>query len=284
MSSEASAMNMELVEDGGEGRSAAVVKSIKLVHPYPKLRALSTMIEGWMLYVTVFSVIAAKAVQYYYPFSYIWLLAIPILLLAALVGLRAKRNVKRLRERAEAYADSLRRAERYRALLAPARKAVDELRQDIRAILESTALRGDQFTQILSKLDEWGNDYVDLLFLFQVRAARLKSIEGRDIEGTRRAIASDRERAASNQRLLSVLKKQEELVERQQRVGVELSSSLELIKQQARNIRQMVTLVSDQVSSLPLGVTWTSATADFEQLSDTIHMTKEMLSAVHEDF
>lgn len=276
--------DITVIELGETGMAAAVKERRAAGEGYPKARALAGYVEAWMLYALPLVLAAAAGARVFFQFHWAWLLFAPAVALCAFVALRAGRNSARVRLRAREHGERAQRAARYAALVKPAREAVDGLRREIGEIRELSALRGDQFEQLLSRLSEWGNDYVDLLYLYQVRSRRLQSIRGRNIEGARLEVAAERERAGENRRLAGALDQHDQLLVRQAGVAAELETSLALIKQQARNIEAMVRLVADQASSLPLGVEWTSSSSDFQELSDAIRMTKEDIEAVGDHF
>lgn len=248
---------------------------------YPRTRAALDFIEPWMPAAAALFAVIAGVVRYFQPFGLFWLVVIPALVLVALAGLRAKRNAARHRQRRGAYMDRARRELRYSALTKPGREAVDKLREERQNIIESSALNGQQLSDMLARLDGYEGDYIDLLYIYQERARRLKAITGRNLSEERRALEEERSSVKEGDRgrqLLDALGQHETLLRRQEEVGAEIESSLPLIRRQALNIQAMFALISDQVSTLPLGVAWSSG-AEFETLSEAIEMTKQSLES-----
>jgi hypothetical protein len=259
---------------------------------FPLTRTVANFFEPWMFF-AMFGLFGLSAVGRYFGFiGTLWLFLIPLLSTAIFVIVRLPVRLRELKFKKQEYTDSLQRAARYRALVKPARDAVDQLIEEKYAILEKSEASGQNLTQVLSKLDEYENDYTDLLYLYQERSRRLKSIRERDFVAARQTLAEDRARLAesadknpqTHERMLTALAQQESLITRQEQVAADLDSSLHLIKQQARNIQSMFALVSDQISTMPLGVNWAANFDEFEVLSDSIQATKETLNSMGDSY
>jgi hypothetical protein len=281
------------IKGAAETSYAAATSGRQPAYKYPLTRAARCFIEPWMLVAALVALAAAFAINYARPLPTLWLLATPAITLAATAAVRAKRNVRKLKHRRAEHVGRLQREARYAALVPAARRAVDELRAVKGSILDKSALKGHSLTSILARLDEYELDYIDLLFLFQERSRSLEAIRARDTAAVRRALEEDRERLrgadgdegdAITKRTLSALSHRATLLDRQDVVARDLDRSLELIMQQSLNIKEFFSLVSNQVSSLPLGVSLASNAEDFEALSDTIQMTKETLNGIGENY
>lgn len=259
---------------------------------YPLDFTLRNFAEVWMAYPAAVVLIASAVARYFQLIGTPLLFAIPLLLAVALVSVRFPRNRRRLRHNRQAYFDELQRQARYRSLAEPARAAADQLSGEKNVILEKSAASGQNLEHVLEKLDEYERDYVDLLYLYQERARTLKTIRAQDFEAARRTVAEERAALESRQdktsqtyrRTVTALEQQEALIGRQEQVAADLDASLGLIKQQARNIQSMFSLVSAQVTAMPLGTTWGADFSEFEALSDSIQMTKEMLNSAGDSY
>lgn len=257
---------------------------------YPMWRAAASFVERWMLIALPAVLTLATAARFFLQFDTVWILAIVGLFMFGAVAARARRNKRMLRPRAAAYVEKRQRQRRLGALIRSARVAVEGLRSEKRKIYERSAMAGQGLADVLGKLEEYETDFIDLLYLFQVRGERLKEIRERGLAEERGELARERAKLEGSdakdtvigQRTLAAFDQQETLLRRQEETAREMEASMTLIKTQAGNIRRMFALVLDQVTTVPIGVEWSGNLRDLQQLSDTIHMTKQILDGTIE--
>ena len=138
-----------------------------------------------------------------------------------------------------------------------------------------------QIPQNIQSLDQRWEDFVDLLDVYRRRKHHLRSINRQAVQNqlmqAERAVQSakdDRERRIQ-QANVGIL---------QRRVAAfhDIERSVKLVEGQLQSIENFFGLVNDQVVTLPTPERVSSL--DFEQLSDSIAMTKQMLEETSDTF
>src|SRR5437773_10088699 len=133
----------------------------------------------------------------------------------------------------------------------------------------------------LQTLDQRWEDVVDLLDVYRRRKHHLRSINrqavqnqllqaGRSVEGAR----DDREKR--------IQRANAEILKRRVAAFNDIERSVKLVEGQLQSIENFFGLVNDQVVTLPTPERVSSL--DFEQLSDSIAMTKQMLEETSDTF
>lgn len=126
----------------------------------------------------------------------------------------------------------------------------------------------------LKTLDQRWEDFVDLLDVYRRRKSHLRSINRQAVQNQ----LTQAERAAESapdERARRVQQANAEILKRRLTAFGELERSVKLVEGQLQSIENFFGLVNDQVVTLPTPERVTSL--DFEQLSDSIAMTKQML-------
>ncbi|MBA2502883.1 MAG: hypothetical protein H0V27_08385 [Pyrinomonadaceae bacterium] len=126
----------------------------------------------------------------------------------------------------------------------------------------------------LQTLDQRWEDFVDLLDVYRRRKNHLRSINRQAVQNQ----LSQAERAienASDDRARRVQQANAEILKRRLAAFIELERSVKLVEGQLQSIENFFGLVNDQVVTLPTPERVSAL--DFEQLSDSIEMTKQML-------
>ena len=128
-------------------------------------------------------------------------------------------------------------------------------------------------TNIRSLEQRW-EDFVDLLDVYRRRKNHLRSINRQAVQNqltqAERAVES-----APDERTRRVQQANVEILKRRMNSFSELERSVKLVEGQLQSIENFFGLVNDQVVTLPTPERVSSL--DFEQLSDSIAMTKQML-------
>lgn len=138
-----------------------------------------------------------------------------------------------------------------------------------------------QIPQNIQSLDQRWEDFVDLLDVYRRRKHHLRSINRqavqnqlvqaeRSVEGSR----DDRERRIQQANV--------EILKRRVAAFIDIERSVKLVEGQLQSIENFFGLVNDQVVTLPTPERVSSL--DFEQLSDSIAMTKQMLEETSDTF
>jgi hypothetical protein len=133
----------------------------------------------------------------------------------------------------------------------------------------------------IQSLDQRWEDFVDLLDVYRRRKHHLRSINRqavqnqlvqaeRSVEGSR----DDRERRIQQSNV--------EILKRRVAAFQDIERSVKLVEGQLQSIENFFGLVNDQVVTLPTPERVSSL--DFEQLSDSIAMTKQMLEETSDTF
>ena len=126
----------------------------------------------------------------------------------------------------------------------------------------------------IQSLDQRWEDFVDLLDVYRRRKNHLRSINRQAVQNqltqAERAVES-----APDERTKRVQQANVEILKRRMNSFNELERSVKLVEGQLQSIENFFGLVNDQVVTLPTPERVSSL--DFEQLSDSIAMTKQML-------
>jgi hypothetical protein len=126
----------------------------------------------------------------------------------------------------------------------------------------------------IQTLDQRWEDFVDLLDVYRRRKNHLKRINRQAVQNQ----LTQAEREAENapdERTRRVQQANIEILRRRVAQFTELEKSVKLVEGQLQSIENFFGLVNDQVVTLPTPERVSSL--DFEQLSDSIAMTKQML-------
>lgn len=126
----------------------------------------------------------------------------------------------------------------------------------------------------IQSLDQRWEDFVDLLDVYRRRKNHLRSINRQAVQNqltqAERAVES-----SPDDRTKRVQQANVEILKRRMNSFSELERSVKLVEGQLQSIENFFGLVNDQVVTLPTPERVSSL--DFEQLSDSIAMTKQML-------
>ncbi|MDQ3255885.1 MAG: hypothetical protein M3R15_18640, partial [Acidobacteriota bacterium] len=126
----------------------------------------------------------------------------------------------------------------------------------------------------IKSLEQRWEDFVDLLDVYRRRKHHLKSINRQAVQNQ----LTQAERAVEtspDERARRVQQANVEILKRRLAAFSELDRSVKLVEGQLQSIENFFGLVNDQVVTLPTPERVSSL--DFEQLSDSIAMTKQML-------
>lgn len=133
----------------------------------------------------------------------------------------------------------------------------------------------------IQSLDQRWEDFVDLLDVYRRRKHHLRSINRQAVQNqlvqAERAVAhsrDDRERRIQQANV--------EILKRRVAAFNDIERSVKLVEGQLQSIENFFGLVNDQVVTLPTPERVSSL--DFEQLSDSIGMTKQMLEETSDTF
>lgn len=126
----------------------------------------------------------------------------------------------------------------------------------------------------IASLEQRWEDFVDLLDVYRRRKKHLRSINRQAVQNqltqATRAVES-----APDERARRVQQANVEILKRRLAAFNEIDRSVKLVEGQLQSIENFFGLVNDQVVTLPTPERVSSL--DFEQLSDSIAMTKQML-------
>jgi len=138
-----------------------------------------------------------------------------------------------------------------------------------------------QIPHNIQSLDQRWEDFVDLLDVYRRRKHHLRSINRQAVQNqlvqAERAVQSakdDRERRIQQANV--------EILKRRVAAFNDIERSVKLVEGQLQSIENFFGLVNDQVVTLPTPERVSSL--DFEQLSDSIAMTKQMLEETSDTF
>lgn len=126
----------------------------------------------------------------------------------------------------------------------------------------------------IKSLDQRWEDFVDLLDVYRRRKNHLRSINRQAVQNQLKQAERSVE-AATDERAKRVQQANVEILKRRLAQFDELERSVKLVEGQLQSIENFFGLVNDQVVTLPTPERVSSL--DFEQLSDSIAMTKQML-------
>jgi hypothetical protein len=126
----------------------------------------------------------------------------------------------------------------------------------------------------IQSLDHRWEDFVDLLDVYRRRKNHLRSINRQAVQNqlvqAERAVES-----STDERAKRVQQANSEILKRRVAAFDDIERSVKLVEGQLQSIENFFGLVNDQVVTLPTPERVSSL--DFEQLSDSIAMTKQML-------
>lgn len=149
------------------------------------------------------------------------------------------------------------------------RKLKDDIYSDYRTFTNTKQIPANLMT-----LDQRWEDFVDLLDVYRRRKRHLKSINRQAVQN-QLAQAERAVEGATDERARRVQQANVEILKRRIAAFSDLERSVKLVEGQLQSIENFFGLVRDQVVTLPTPERVTSL--DFEQLSDSIQMTKQML-------
>lgn len=126
----------------------------------------------------------------------------------------------------------------------------------------------------IQSLDHRWEDFVDLLDVYRRRKNHLRSINRQAVQN--QLVQAERAVESSNdERARRVQQANSEILKRRVAAFDDIERSVKLVEGQLQSIENFFGLVNDQVVTLPTPERVSSL--DFEQLSDSIAMTKQML-------
>ena len=138
-----------------------------------------------------------------------------------------------------------------------------------------------QIPHNIQSLDQRWEDFVDLLDVYRRRKHHLRSINRQAVQNqlvqAERAVASARDDREKRIQQANV-----EILKRRVAAFNDIERSVKLVEGQLQSIENFFGLVNDQVVTLPTPERVSSL--DFEQLSDSIAMTKQMLEETSDTF
>jgi hypothetical protein len=192
-----------------------------------------------------------------------------------LVDGRQKERLRRLRDR--------QREEMIKGFDPREREAVEYLRWMKNQIYSNyrkfTATK--EIPANIQSLDQRWEDFVDLLDVYRRRKNHLRSINRQAVQNQ----LTQAERAvegAPDERARRVQQANVEILKRRVAAFNDLERSVKLVEGQLQSIENFFGLVNDQVVTLPTPERVSAL--DFEQLSDSIAMTKQMLEETSDTF
>jgi hypothetical protein len=138
-----------------------------------------------------------------------------------------------------------------------------------------------QIPHNIQSLDQRWEDFVDLLDVYRRRKHHLRSINRQAVQNqlvqAQRAVESARDDREKRIQQANV-----EILKRRVAAFNDIERSVKLVEGQLQSIENFFGLVNDQVVTLPTPERVSSL--DFEQLSDSIAMTKQMLEETSDTF
>ncbi len=138
-----------------------------------------------------------------------------------------------------------------------------------------------QIPHNIQSLDQRWEDFVDLLDVYRRRKHHLRSINRQAVQNqlvqAERSVA-----AAKDDREKRIQQANVEILKRRVAAFNDIERSVKLVEGQLQSIENFFGLVNDQVVTLPTPERVSSL--DFEQLSDSIAMTKQMLEETSDTF
>jgi hypothetical protein len=138
-----------------------------------------------------------------------------------------------------------------------------------------------QIPHNIQSLDQRWEDFVDLLDVYRRRKHHLRSINRQAVQN--QLVQAERSVAASkDDRERRIQQANVEILKRRVAAFNDIERSVKLVEGQLQSIENFFGLVNDQVVTLPTPERVSSL--DFEQLSDSIAMTKQMLEETSDTF
>lgn len=138
-----------------------------------------------------------------------------------------------------------------------------------------------QIPHNIQSLDQRWEDFVDLLDVYRRRKHHLRSINRQAVSN--QLVQAERAvEAARDERERRIQQANVEILKRRVAAFNDIERSVKLVEGQLQSIENFFGLVNDQVVTLPTPERVSSL--DFEQLSDSIAMTKQMLEETSETF
>ncbi len=138
-----------------------------------------------------------------------------------------------------------------------------------------------QIPHNIQSLDQRWEDFVDLLDVYRRRKHHLRSINRQAVQN--QLVQAERSvEAARDERERRIQQANVEILKRRVAAFNDIERSVKLVEGQLQSIENFFGLVNDQVVTLPTPERVSSL--DFEQLSDSIAMTKQMLEETSETF
>jgi hypothetical protein len=133
----------------------------------------------------------------------------------------------------------------------------------------------------IQSLDQRWEDFVDLLDVYRRRKHHLRSINKQLVQN--QLVQAERSVAAArDEREKRIQQANVEILKRRVAAFIDIERSVKLVEGQLQSIENFFGLVNDQVVTLPTPERVSSL--DFEQLSDSIAMTKQMLEETSDTF
>src|SRR5438309_12084618 len=133
----------------------------------------------------------------------------------------------------------------------------------------------------LQTLDQRWEDFVDLLDVYRRRKHHLRSINRQAVQNQLKQ-AEHAIQTATDDRQKRIQQANAEILKRRVAAFNDLERSVKLVEGQLQSIENFFGLVNDQVVALPTPERVSAL--DFEQLSDSIAMTKQMLEETSDTF
>src|SRR5678815_2228884 len=138
-----------------------------------------------------------------------------------------------------------------------------------------------QIPHNIQSLDQRWEDFVDLLDVYRRRKHHLRSINRQAVQN--QLVQAERSVEASrDEREKRIQQANVEILKRRVAAFNDIERSVKLVEGQLQSIENFFGLVNDQVVTLPTPERVSSL--DFEQLSDSIAMTKQMLEETSDTF
>ena len=138
-----------------------------------------------------------------------------------------------------------------------------------------------QIPHNIQSLDQRWEDFVDLLDVYRRRKHHLRSINRQAVQN--QLVQAERSvESAKDDREKRIQQANVEILKRRVAAFNDIERSVKLVEGQLQSIENFFGLVNDQVVTLPTPERVSSL--DFEQLSDSIAMTKQMLEETSDTF
>jgi len=138
-----------------------------------------------------------------------------------------------------------------------------------------------QIPSNIQSLDQRWEDFVDLLDVYRRRKQHLRSINRQAVQN--QLVQAERSvEGTRDEREKRIQRANVEILKRRVAAFIDIERSVKLVEGQLQSIENFFGLVNDQVVTLPTPERVSSL--DFEQLSDSIAMTKQMLEETSDTF